>query len=219
MGKKETVDVLVDGGKAVAGPALGSSLGPLHVNISQVLAKINEETKEFKGMKVPVKVIVDTETKDFTITIGTPPASNLLKKEINLDKGTGEHRRYNSGVIAIEQVIKVAKMKKSSLVVNSLKSAVKTMIGSCLQLGLLVDGKDSKQVLKEIDQGLYDEVINKESTEVPESKKAEFIPILKKIEDKKKQAMKEKAARKEAEEAKQAKKAAKVQAQVAAPKK
>src|SRR3989344_1188428 len=86
MGKKTTVDALVEGGKASAAPPLGSSLGPLKVNIGQVVAQINDKTKDFKGMKVPVKVIVDTEDKTFTITIGTPPASQLIMKEIILNK-------------------------------------------------------------------------------------------------------------------------------------
>src|SRR3989344_821413 len=90
MGKKETVEVLVEGGKAIAGPQLGGTLGPLKVNINQVISVINDKTKDFKGMKVPVKVIVDTETKDFNIEIGTPPTSELIKKEIELKLGPGE---------------------------------------------------------------------------------------------------------------------------------
>jgi len=214
MGKKETVDTLVDGGKATAGPALGSVLGPLRVNIGDVVKKINEMTKDFQGMKVPVKVIVDTETKEFDIEIGTPPASQLLKKEIGLDKGTGEHRRYDSGVIAFEQLIKVAKMKQSNLIINNLKSAIKTMAGSCITLGILIDGKNPREVLKEIDEGKYDEVIKNETTEVPAEKKEQLKLTISKIEDIKKQVMKEKAAKKVAEEAKQAKKVAKVQAAV-----
>ena len=86
----ETVETLVDRGKASAAPPLGSSLGPLKVNIGQVISSINEKTKIFNGMKVPVKVIVNTETKDFKIEVGTPPASQLIKKEINLESGSGE---------------------------------------------------------------------------------------------------------------------------------
>jgi large subunit ribosomal protein L11 len=212
---KETVDVLVDGGKATAGPALGSALGPLRVNIGQVVAKINELTKPFAGMKVPAKVIVDTETKAFEVTIGTPPASDLIKKEIGLAKGTGDHAVYNAGVIAFEQLIKVAKMKESSLIINSLKSGVKTMIGSCITLGLLVDGKNPRQVLQEVDEGKYDELLKNETTEVPEEKKKLLEPIKAELADKKDLFMKEKAAKKASDEAKQAKKAAKVQAQVA----
>lgn len=213
MTKKETVEVLVDGGKATAGPAMGSSLGPLRVNISDVLKKINQETKDFKGMKVPVKITVDTETKEFSLTIGTPPASQLLKSEINIDKGTGAHKRYDAGVIAIEQVIKVAKMKKSNLIINSLKSAVKTMVGSCITLGILVEGKNPREVLKEIDEGKYNNEIDNEITEVPEEKKNKFAEIQKDLDEKKKAVFREIDAKKASDEAKAAKKAAKVVSQ------
>ena len=69
MGKKETVDALVEGGKASAGPPIGSSLGPLKVNVGQIVQQINAKTAAFKGMKVPVKIIVDTETKEFYFLI------------------------------------------------------------------------------------------------------------------------------------------------------
>jgi large subunit ribosomal protein L11 len=63
---KQTVQALVEGGKATAAPPLGSSLGPLGVNVGQIVADINKKTADFKGMKVPVKVIIDTETKEYT---------------------------------------------------------------------------------------------------------------------------------------------------------
>src|SRR3989338_5418592 len=165
MGKKTTVEVLIEGGKATAGPALGGTLGPLKVNIGEVVSQLNEKTKDFKGMKVPAKVVVDTETKQFEITIGTPPASDLIKKEIGLQKGSGEPNKNKASAICIEQLIKVAKMKKDSLIVNNLKSAVKTMVGSCNSLGILVEGKEPKLVLKEIDEGKYDNIIAAEKTE------------------------------------------------------
>ena len=83
---KQTIESLVEGGKASAGPPLGPALGPIGVNIGDVIAKINERTRDMAGMKVPVKVIVDTETKEFEIDVGTPPASALIKKELNLKK-------------------------------------------------------------------------------------------------------------------------------------
>src|SRR3989344_1581983 len=141
MGKKVTVEVLVDGGKASAGPALGGTLGPLRVNMGQVIAQINEKTKDFKDMKVPVKVTVDEETKAFTLSVGTPPAAQLLKKELNLKKASGEPNKLKVDNLTIEQVIKVAKMKQDILLVRDLKAAVKTMLGTCQSCGFLVEGK------------------------------------------------------------------------------
>ena len=83
----QSVDALVEGGKASAAPPLGPALGPLGVNIGQVVAEINKKTASFQGMQVPVKVNVDTDTKEFNITVGTPPASALIKKEANLKSG------------------------------------------------------------------------------------------------------------------------------------
>jgi len=63
MGDKQKISSLVTGGQASAGPPLGPALGPMGVNIMQVIEAINEKTKDFDGMKVPVTVSVDTETK------------------------------------------------------------------------------------------------------------------------------------------------------------
>ena len=112
---KETIESLVEGGKATAGPPLGPALGPMKVNIGQVIAKINEKTKDFKNMQVPVKVIVDTDTKEFEITVGTPPASALILKEAGIEKGSGTPNTDKVADLLIPQIIKIAKMKEDGL--------------------------------------------------------------------------------------------------------
>ncbi len=112
---KETVESLVEGGKASAAPPLGPALGPLGVNIGEVVKVINEKTAGFKGMQVPIKVIVDTDTKEFEITVGTPPASALIKKEANIEKGSGNPKADKVADLLIEQIIKISKMKESDL--------------------------------------------------------------------------------------------------------
>lgn len=169
---KEIVDVMVEGGKATAGAQMGQALGPLKINIGEVIQKINAKTADFKGMKVPVKVIVDTETKNIELEVGTPPTSELIKKEMQLQKGSGKPNLEKMGNVAIEQVIKIAKMKKDSMLVNNLKSAVKSTIGTCASMGLLVEGKEAKKINSEIDHGKYNNEINSEKTEVsPEKQK------------------------------------------------
>ena len=114
---KETVEALVTGGKASAAPPLGPALGPLGVNIGEVIDKINEKTKAFNGMEVPVKVIVDSETKKFTIAVGTPPVTSMLKSEMNVKKlaKVTEEGKQLPGDLPLEKIISIAKAKDSSL--------------------------------------------------------------------------------------------------------
>ena len=89
MGDSQKISSLVTGGAASAGPPLGPALGPLGVNIMEIINAINEKTKDFEGMKVPVTVSVDTDTKKWDITIGIPSASALVLKEVGIQKGSG----------------------------------------------------------------------------------------------------------------------------------
>lgn len=168
------IKLLVDGGAMKPGPALSQKLGPAGVPINDVIAKVNEKTEGFKGMKVPVEIEVDIKTKEFEIEVSTPPISELLKKEAGIQKGSGMQGKINSGNLSIEQIIKVAKAKMSGLLCNNLKTAVKTTVGSCTSVGLLVESKPATEVGYEIDNGIYDEQINNEITETPAEKKTEL---------------------------------------------
>mgnify|MGYP003991442287 FL=1 len=179
----EKVEVMVEGGKASAGPAMGQAFGPLGVNIQEILAKINEKTADFKGMKVPVTVIVDTDDKSFDLEIGTPPVSELMKKELNIQKGSGLQKIKKSANMAIEQIIKVAKMKTDSMLSKDLKASVKTVVGSCGPMGIIVEGKQLNIILKEIDDGKYDDLINSGKTEVSEDKLKQLSSDLKSVND------------------------------------
>ncbi|HEC89985.1 MAG TPA: 50S ribosomal protein L11, partial [Thermoplasmatales archaeon] len=148
---------LVEGGKASAGPPLGPALGPLGVNIKEVINTINEKTKDFGGMKVPVKVIVDPKTKSFEIEVGTPPAASLIFNELGIEKGSGAPSTHKVGNLSIDQAIKIAKMKYQNLLGRSLKEKTKEIIGTCVSIGVKVDGKDPKEVIREINEGKYDD--------------------------------------------------------------
>jgi len=154
---KQVVEVLVEGGKASAGPPLGPALGPLGVNIGKVVAEINNKTKEFAGMKVPVKVIVDPGTKSFEIEVGIPPTSALIMKEAGIEKGSGDAKQNIVGNLTIDQVVKIAKMKQPAMLASSLKAAVKEVIGTCVSMGVTVEGKPAKEVIREIEQGAYED--------------------------------------------------------------
>jgi len=154
---KETVEILIEGGKATPGPPLGPAIGPLGINMMQVVEQINGKTSDFEGIKVPVKVIVDTDTKNFEIKVGTPPTTALILDELNIEKGSQDPGMDKVADLSIEQVLKIAKMKFDSLLSNDNKMAAKEVIGTCVSMGLNVDGKDPKIVQKEISEGLYDE--------------------------------------------------------------
>ena len=156
----EVVEILITGGKATAGPPLGPAIGPLGVNIMNVVKEINEKTKDYEGMSVPVKVIVNTDNKSFEIEVGIPPTSALVKKELGLDKGSTEPKHKVVGELSMEQAVKIAKMKRDSMLSYNLKNATKEVIGTCVSVGVKVDGKDPKEVQKLIDNGEYDEYFN-----------------------------------------------------------
>ncbi|WP_456471618.1 50S ribosomal protein L11 [Methanocaldococcus sp.] len=159
---KEVVEVLITGGQATAGPPLGPAIGPLGINVMQVVKEINEKTKEYAGMQVPVKVIVDTEKRTFEIEVGIPPTSALIKKELGIEKGAHEPRHEVVGNLTMDQVIKIAKIKKDAMLSYTLKNAVKEVLGTCGSMGVTVEGKDPKEVQKEIDAGVYDEYFKEE---------------------------------------------------------
>ncbi len=158
MSDKVKIEALVEGGKASAGPPIGPALGPTGVNLLQVVQKINELSKPFTGMKVPVTIIVDTKTKQFDIQLGIPPTSALLLRELeNVQKGSGEAGKGKSiGDLDLDKIIKIVQMKKDRLLSTNLKNAVKEIIGTCLSVGITINGKPPKETQKDIDNGVYD---------------------------------------------------------------
>jgi large subunit ribosomal protein L11 len=146
---------LVSGGSASAGPPLGPSLGPLGVNVKAIIDKINEQTAAFKGMQVPVKVIID-DKKQFTITVGTPPTSALIIKEAGIEKGSGTPNTQTVGNITAKQAVKIARMKKSDTLAKTLKNAVKEVVGSCVPLGVTFEGLKPKEAIGVINSGKFD---------------------------------------------------------------
>lgn len=159
----ETIEALVDGGKASAGPPLGPALGPLGVNIGEVIVAINNKTKAFAGMKVPIKVIVDPATKKYEIKVGTPPTAALVLKELGLPKGSGSARAEKVGNLTMEQAVKIAEMKQDSLLGKTAKERVLEIAGTCVSMGINIEGKTAKEIQKLIRDGGYDEVLASDS--------------------------------------------------------
>ncbi len=153
----ETVEILIDGGKATPGPPLGPAIGPLGINMMQVVEQINQKTADFDGMKVPVKIIVDIGTKQFEIKVGTPPTTALIMDELKIEKGSQNPGQDKVADLNVEQALKIAKMKFDALLSNDYKNAAKEVIGTCVSMGITVEGKDPREVQRDIDQGIYDD--------------------------------------------------------------
>ena len=156
MGDKQTISSIVTGGEASAGPPLGPSLGPMGVNIMQVIEGINEKTKEFKGMKIPVTVSVDSDTKKWEIKVGIPSAAALLLKEAGIQKGSATSGTEWIGDVTADIITKVAKIKLESSYASSLKSVAKEIVGTCVSLGIKIEGKTPKEFTAEINEDKWD---------------------------------------------------------------
>jgi large subunit ribosomal protein L11 len=159
MSEKKIVEALVNGGQATAGPPLGPALGPLGVNVLAIVDKINEITKAYSGMKVPVKISVDTENKEFEVTVGTPTTSALIISELGVSKGSGAPNTEKIGDLSLEQAIRIAKVKSDNVLARDLKAAVNEVLGTGVSMGVTVEGKDPREVQKEISEGKHDALL------------------------------------------------------------
>ena len=157
MADLQTVSTLVTGGQASAGPPLGPALGPMGVNVMQVITAINEKTKDFEGMKVPVTVSIDPSTKKWEIEVGIPSSAALLLKEAGIQKGSGTPTTNWVADVKFDTIVKVAKTKIDASYATSLKSVAKEIIGTCVSLGVKIEGKTPKEVTAEVNAGKWDE--------------------------------------------------------------
>ena len=162
MPEPKSVSALVVGGEANAGPPLGPALGPLGVNVMAIVKEINEQTKDYTGMRVPVKVNVDTDTKQFTIEVGIPSASALIVKESGAPKGSATPKTAIVGNLTVDNLVKIAGVKKPQSYGTSIKSVSKEVAGSCVSMGITIEGKSAKEFLAEVKEGKWDEALSEE---------------------------------------------------------
>ena len=196
------IKLLVEGGSMKPGPALSQKLGPIGVNINQIIQKVNDATKNFNGLKVPVELDINVSKKELEeINVFSPPVSELLKKELGIEKGSGVQKKMQVANASIEQIILIAKTKLPNLLCKDLKAAVKTVIGSCVSLGILIENKPASEVAQQVEEGKYDTEIQEEKTEVSSEKKVKLDKYFKKLSEAEEKKMKqeEEEAAKEAE--------------------
>jgi len=195
------IKLLVEGGNMTPGPAVAQQLGPMGVNMGQVISDVNEATQGFKGVTLPVHLTVNTDTKEVSIKVLSPPTSELIKKELGIEKASGARLKQRVGNFAIEQVISVAKAKHDSMLSNDFMATLKSVIGTCQALGALIENKETKEIMQEINEGKFSEEISAKKTDVdPEKRKsldAYFATVAEKQEAVKKAEDAEKAAEEE----------------------
>lgn len=161
MPQEKVISLQIEGGAAKPGPPLGPTLSSLGLDVKRVVDEINEKTKDFKGMTIPIKVIVDMSTKGYRIEVGIPTTTALLLKEAGAEAPSGDPAHKKIGDVKLESIIKVAIMVKPKLNTTSFRSAIKSVLGTARSIGLTVNGKDPKDVIKELDSGTYDELLAK----------------------------------------------------------
>ena len=209
------IKLLVDAGDMKPGPALSQKLGPAGINIGKVMQEINEKTESFRGIKVPVELDVDTKKKDFSIKVFSPPVAELLKKELGIEKGSGQPQKIKVANAAIEQIVSVAKTKMPGMLCKEFKSAVKSVVGSCVSLGVLIENENPKEIEKEIDKGIYGNEIKNQITILSPEKKARLDKFFTDVKAKQEEMLKKEEVEKAAEEAAKAEKVAEAAATAA----
>ncbi|MEK6913593.1 MAG: 50S ribosomal protein L11 [Nanoarchaeota archaeon] len=194
------IKLLVDGGSMKPGPALSQKLGPLGIPVNQVIQKVNEVTKAFEGIQVPVELNVDAATRNFEIKVFSPPVSGLLKKELGIEKASGTQKKVKVGNLSIEQVISLAQTKFPNLLCKDMKSAVKTIVGTCVSLGVLIEDKPAVEIEEDIKAGKYDKEIDAMKIETSPDKKKKLAESFAKIKKEQDKLLQQEQAAKAAEE-------------------
>jgi len=152
----KTFNFIVNGGEATGGPPIGPALGPLGVNIMSVVATINQETAEYKGIPIPVEVTIDTDTRQHTVKVGMLSTFALITQAIGIGKGSSTPSTAFVGDLTFDQLVNIARRKREGILSSTLKSAVKEIVGSCQSMGVTVEGQPAGEVQALIGSGEYD---------------------------------------------------------------
>lgn len=151
-----TIEVLVPGGQATPGQPLGPELGPTPVDVQAVVQEINDQTEAFDGTEVPVTVEYDDDG-GFDIEVGVPPTAELIKDEAGIDTGSGEPQEDFVADLSVDQVKQIAEQKAPDLLAYDTKNAAKEVVGTCVTLGITIEGDDAREFKEKVDAGEYDD--------------------------------------------------------------
>ena len=158
----DTIEILVPGGQADPGPPLGPELGPTPVDVQAVVQEINDQTAAFDGTEVPVTIEYD-EDGSFSIEVGVPPTAALIKDEAGFETGSGDPDTDFVADLSVEQVKTIAEQKLPDLLAYDVKQAAKEVAGTCVSLGVTVEGEDARTFKQRVDEGDYDDVLAPEA--------------------------------------------------------
>ena len=165
MAKREELSFLVKGGQATPGPPLGPALGQVGLPVGKVVNEINRLTAEYKGMRVPVKIRYDPDTREYEIIVGTPYTSALIMKYAKIEKGSGKAGHEYVADLKLEDVIEIARIKKKDMIAKNFLACIKQVIGTCVSMGVKVEGLPPKEALAKLEdllkqKGLYEKVMS-----------------------------------------------------------
>ncbi len=130
-----TIKLQISAGEANPAPPVGPALGQHGVNIMEFCKAFNSQTESKRGTIIPV-IITVYEDKSFSFVTKTPPAATLIKKAINLDKGSGEPNKNKVGKLTEAQLEEIAKVKFPDLNANDLEGAKKIIAGTARSMGV-----------------------------------------------------------------------------------
>jgi len=137
MAKKVTAQVKlqIPAGKATPAPPVGTALGPQGVNIMEFCKTFNAKTAKDEGLIIPVVISVFAD-RSYTFITKTPPVPVLIKRAVNLAKGSGEPNKTKVGKITEKQVEEIAKIKMPDLNCFTLESAMRSVKGTARSMGV-----------------------------------------------------------------------------------
>lgn len=135
---KAIVKLHIPAGKATPAPPVGPALATHGLNIGEVTKKFNDMTKDKMGFKIPVEIIV-FEDRTFELKLHEPPAAELIKKIVGIEKGSGKPNKDKVGTITKSQLQEVAKQKLNDLNTKDLDKAVKIIEGTAKNMGITVE--------------------------------------------------------------------------------
>ena len=154
-----TIEVLVPGGQANPGPPLGPELGPTPVDVQAVVSEINEQTAAFDGTEVPVTVTYEDDGS-FEIDVGVPPTAALVKDELGFETGSGRPQAEFVADMTFDQLVTIAEQKLPDLLAYDTRSAAKEVAGTCVSLGVTIEGEDARSFKQRIDDGEFDDQLS-----------------------------------------------------------